>query len=200
MVSRILVNEVIYLTSVAGLGHALTRALSFQPETNIIATVRSTESLPALEALPIHQTSKIIPFLITFGAETEDLIQSAISSLRETHPWLTQIDTVIASAAISKSPGRVIETLSSDLREHLAVNAVAVAALFQATWPLLKLAPIPRFVVISSIGGSIKEVPQTSAFASVAYGMSKAALNYLIRKIGVENEDLAIMAIHPGSV
>jgi len=186
------------LTSAVGLGYALVASLVQQPRTNVIATVRSTESTAALDSLDVHESSNIVQVIVAFDSKTDATTLSAISSLPETYPWLIHIDTVIANASISTSPSRAIDTPASALRDHLAINAVAPAALFQATWPLLKLAPCPRFVVLSSMVGSIHDVPKTSAYASVAYGMSKAALNYWIRKIGAEHEDLAVMAIHPG--
>lgn len=48
---------------------------------------------------------------------------------------------------------------------------------------------------VASIGG-MGDVP----IEAVGYGMSKAALNYLIRKIHFENEELVAFVINPGWV
>lgn len=186
------------MTLAIGLGHALTKSLLLQPQTNVIATVRSVESGKILEKLAIHSTSKIVWICVEFDVETTASSLSAISELPKIYPWLSHIDTVVVNAGISDSPDKAIETPAAALYSHLAVNAVAPLALFQASWPLLKLAQCPRFVVLSSIVGSTQSVPETSAFGSLAYGVRKAALNYLVRKIGAENEGLAVMAIHPG--
>lgn len=71
------------------------------------------------------------------------------------------------------------------------VNAVGPLVLFQAFYALFKAAPgTPKFVVISTFVGSIA----TGAAAPLglsAYGPSKAAVNFITRKIHFENEHLS---------
>jgi norsolorinic acid ketoreductase len=123
-----------------------------------------------------------------------------LSALSTTTPKIAYIDVVIANAGISKCHESVVNTPATAVEEHMAVNALFPLILFQNTWPLLKVSSNPRFVLISSIVGSVQEVPNTSSFASVAYGMSKSAANYLLRKLGGENKALSVIAIHPGCV
>jgi NAD(P)-dependent dehydrogenase (short-subunit alcohol dehydrogenase family) len=63
--------------------------------------------------------------------------------------------------------------------------------LFQATYPLLKASTsTPKFIAISSVGGSI-EIGGAMTMKGIAYGASKAALNFVIRKLHHENDGLS---------
>ena len=85
----------------------------------------------------------------------------------------------------------------SDLIEHVDVNAAGVVRIFQATLPLLRKSSKPIFMVTSSIGGSISGMEHVP-FTLGAYGASKAAANYLTRRIHFENEEIIAFAVHPG--
>jgi NAD(P)-dependent dehydrogenase (short-subunit alcohol dehydrogenase family) len=71
------------------------------------------------------------------------------------------------------------------------VNVNGALVLFQATYPLLKASTsTPKFIGISSMGGSI-EIGSAMPLKGLAYGASKAALNYVIRKLHHENDGLS---------
>ncbi|TVY40494.1 Norsolorinic acid ketoreductase [Lachnellula occidentalis] len=185
-----------------GLGYAIAAALVQHPQHIVIGAVRSSEKCSILTSLPHHETSSIIPIVLPFGSEdilsSQKNFEEALNALRNSNPDIHHIDVVIANAGISNCHASVVDTPAAAVAEHISVNATFPLILFQTTWPSLKLSSNPRFVLISSIVGSVHEVPNTSAFASVAYGMSKAAANYLLRKLGAENTDLSVIAIHPG--
>ena len=68
------------------------------------------------------------------------------------------------------------------------MNVTGTIILFQAVYDLLKKSDSPRFVPISTRaacfdGGSIKHTS-----GGVAYGATKAALNWATRKIHFEND------------
>jgi NAD(P)-dependent dehydrogenase (short-subunit alcohol dehydrogenase family) len=73
----------------------------------------------------------------------------------------------------------------------MQVNVIGPLVLFQATYPLLTAStPTPKFTVISSRLGSIAlgtSIPGVFA----PYGVTKAALNYLTRKLHFENDGLS---------
>ena len=56
---------------------------------------------------------------------------------------------------------------------------------------LLKKSAAPRFITISTVVGCIGGIMVTLPVGSVAYGASKAALNWVTRKIHFENEWLS---------
>jgi len=65
--------------------------------------------------------------------------------------------------------------------------------------PLLKHAPKPVFVGITTGLASLGDMASLPV-QSTAYGMSKAALNYAVRKIHFENEWLVAFVLSPGWV
>ena len=71
------------------------------------------------------------------------------------------------------------------------INVVGTLILFQAAYPLLKTSTSsPKFIPMSSGGGSNTEGTPVPA-GLLAYGSSKAALNYLARKLHFEHEELS---------
>ena len=122
----------------------------------------------------------------------------AVEKLQNTH-GIKHIDVVIANAGISQYYGQVSETPLSEVREHFEVNTIGVLTLYQATLPLLLKSPDPIFVALSSgvsSIGTMEDIP----IPVTAYGMSKAALNYMVRKIHFDNEKLIAFVICPGWV
>jgi NAD(P)-dependent dehydrogenase (short-subunit alcohol dehydrogenase family) len=76
-------------------------------------------------------------------------------------------------------------TVSHDV--HLQVNTIGTLVLFKASFGLLKASTsTPKFVVISSQGGGI-EVGAAFPFETAPYGISKAAVNFLARKLHTEH-------------
>jgi NAD(P)-dependent dehydrogenase (short-subunit alcohol dehydrogenase family) len=70
------------------------------------------------------------------------------------------------------------------------VNVNGTLVLFQATYPLLKASTsTPKFIAVSSAAGCIT-IGSTMPMKAVAYGASKAALNYVVRKLQQENKEL----------
>ena len=89
-------------------------------------------------------------------------------------------------------------TRTADLAEHFDVNTTGVLRLFQAVLPLLEKSARPVFMTLSSIVGTIGGMEQVAAFPLTAYGTSKAALNFLTRRIHFEHENIIAFASHPG--
>ena len=81
--------------------------------------------------------------------------------------------------------------------DHVNVNAAGVVRLFQATLPLMQKSSKPIFMVNSSVAGTISGMEHVP-FTIGSYGASKAAVNYLTRRIHFENEDIIAFAVHPG--
>jgi NAD(P)-dependent dehydrogenase (short-subunit alcohol dehydrogenase family) len=94
------------------------------------------------------------------------------------------------ASAIAKDPATVLDIPLASMREHFEVNTLGPLVLFQATYPLLKVSTAsPKFVPVSSGAGSL-EFGSKLPMKQIAYGTSKAALNYLTRKLRMENDGL----------
>ncbi|OHE91572.1 short-chain dehydrogenase [Colletotrichum orchidophilum] len=177
-----------------GLGRGLAKALLQRPNTTVIAAMRSPDQASDLASLLTHSASRLITVTIDSRSPKDALV--AVEKLVRDH-GVESIDVVVANAGISKIPTAAAETPIEDVLDCFNVNAVAPLLLFQATWRLLRRSSAPKFVVISSIAGSLGEVPRYASPCS-AYGSSKAAVNFLVRRIGSENERLIALALHPG--
>jgi norsolorinic acid ketoreductase len=161
-------------------------------------------------SLPSHPSSSIVhvpapqePHLRDAqgdGAQASDTAK-ILAALTAGHPQIDHIDVVIANAGTTGSRQSILETSAENLLECLQVNALAPLKLLQTTWPLLKRAKTPKFVFIGSVAGSVAGVDETGGWSNAAYGVSKVAGNYLVRKAGKELEgQLAVCVIHPGWV
>ena len=151
-------------------------------------------TVTSFSSLPLGAGSKIIPVIINSTDDTS--AQSAIELLKSEH-GITKLDTVIANAGISNYYGTADITPIKEVREHFEVNVVGTILLFQATWPLLKLSSKPMFVALSTGAASIGDM-ETIPLPATAYGMSKTAVNYMVRKIHFENPELIAFPISPG--
>ena len=119
-------------------------------------------------------------------------------TLQSTH-GIDTLDVVIANAGIAEVYPRAADASMADVREHFEVNTLGPLALFQACLPLLEKSKNKqgKFVAVStsaaSIGGmELRPIPNS------VYGPSKAALNYLTRKMHFEHKDLIAFPIDPG--
>ncbi|TGO50031.1 hypothetical protein BOTNAR_0408g00070 [Botryotinia narcissicola] len=181
-----------------GLGRGLLEALVQRQNTTVIAGVRdlSSTSSKSLSDISTATGSRIIPLTTS---STDNLSPSqAVEALQKSHS-ITSIDVVIANAGISQYYGKVSETPLTEVREHFEVNTIGVLTLYQATLPLLLKSPAPVFVALSTAVASIgamEDIP----IPATAYGMSKVALNYMVRKIHLENEKLTAFVLTPGWV
>ena len=106
---------------------------------------------------------------------------------------------MIANSGIGKYFGQAGETPISEIRDHLDVNYIGTLVLFQATLPLLEASADPKFVLVSSFLGSLGDMEKYQ-LPVLSYGASKAAANYMIRKIHFEYPKLTIFSMSPGYV
>lgn len=179
----------------AGIGLELTKRFLSRNNTVVIAAVRN----------PNNATSTSALLKLSRGAESALLVikidsldnSSAASGIATISGQVDHIDLVIANAGVSTHYGPVSEMSLDEIPTHIAVNTVAPIALLQATKPLLQNARTPKFVVMSTALGSIAEVDRYPMRFG-AYGASKAAINYLMRKVHFEETWLTSMVICPG--
>lgn len=94
--------------------------------------------------------------------------------------------------------GNISSAPLEDFTEQWNVNVLGPVVLFRAAYHLLKKATNPQFFIISSAAGGMTNM--YGAMPNGAYGSSKAAINYLAKKISYEEEFLTSVAFHPGMV
>ncbi|KAH7208369.1 hypothetical protein BKA60DRAFT_611321 [Fusarium oxysporum] len=179
-----------------GIGRGLFETYIARPDHAVVAAVRdpTAESSKALLHVTKGTNSRCILVKIDSASETD--APDAMSTLKRDH-GITKLDLVIANAGISKYFGTAEVTPVKEMMDHFKINSVAPLLLFQATWPLLHAAKAPKFVTISSGAGSLGFMENLKV-ENTAYGSSKAALNFITRRIHFENPDLVAFSINPG--
>lgn len=167
-----------------------------QPYTTVIGTVRdvSSANVKGLNELPKGEYSRLI--VVPLSADSPVSATEAVSEIQTQHR-IEHIDIAIANAGICNHYGPVVEMVDSDVVSHFEVNTLGLLRLFRAVAPLLEKASTPKFAYISTLLASIHEIEQIPSLTA-AYGMSKAAGNYLMKKIDAENEYLIALPIDPG--
>ena len=151
----------------------------------------------SLSDLPVGSSSR----LITVKIDSADpaTASSAILELKEKHN-IAAIDVAIANAGISEDGYPIHSTPLSVLEKHMSVNAYGPIAFFQAAYPLLLASANPKFIGVSSMLASIGKIEDLAIYKESAYGMSKAVLNYLVRRVHAEIEGIVAVALDPGFV
>jgi norsolorinic acid ketoreductase len=179
-----------------GIGFALTASLLLRPSTTVIATVRSSAtSRTELGSLRAAANGRLIVATLSSTSDTD--ATTLVSNLSSQH-GVIHIDTVIANAGAGETFESSLSTPLSELRQSFEINTIGPIKLFQAAFPLLQRSTNPKFILISSSLGSIGAMEGN--IPSLAYGVSKAAANYFVRKVHFEHEEVTAVALHPGLV
>ncbi|KAL7935819.1 hypothetical protein V8C35DRAFT_333631 [Trichoderma chlorosporum] len=178
-----------------GIGLELTKKFLSRDNTVVIAAVRNPENTSSTKSLSelVHGIESSLR-IIKIDSLDNSSAASGIASISDS---IDHLDLVIANAGVLNQYGPVSEMSLDEIPAHVAVNTVAPIALLQAAKPLLQNASNPRFVVISSSVGSIAEI-ESYPVQMGAYGASKAAVNYLMRKVHFEETWLTSVVICPG--
>ncbi|PYI13053.1 putative short chain-type dehydrogenase [Aspergillus japonicus CBS 114.51] len=191
-----------------GIGQGLVaRYLRNDNNTVVIAACRdaSPERTEHLRALPRGPNCRLI--VLPLRLDQPDSLGHACRLLQRQHQ-IWRIDVVVANAGICDHYGPLAAMTDADLQAHLDVNTVGPLRLFRAMRPFL-LPPAtdrrplhhpPRFVYVSTELASLAGLEQHRASLTTAYGMSKAAGNYLVRRVHLEHEDLICFSVDPGLV
>jgi norsolorinic acid ketoreductase len=107
---------------------------------------------------------------------------------------------VIANAGMSQMFPRVEDAKTGDLLKHYHVNVISVVMLFRAVLPLLQRSRSTlKFAAMSSETGTVGDQERFD-IPNAVYGPTKAAVNWLLKKIHLENDTLIAFPAHPGSV
>ncbi|EIN06063.1 NAD(P)-binding protein [Punctularia strigosozonata HHB-11173 SS5] len=189
----------VYLISGAnrGIGLALVKALAMREGAIVFAGARNPEGATELRELAAAQAPGKV-HVVKLVSSDKPGNEAAIEEVKSK---AGRLDVVIANAGISQYYGRGVDAPPESFREHFEVNVVGTLVLFQASLELLKASTrAPKFVIISSGAGSITEGAQMS-LGMLPYGVSKAAENYLARKLHFEHEQdgLIVFPLNPGA-
>ncbi|KAH3685850.1 hypothetical protein WICPIJ_003176, partial [Wickerhamomyces pijperi] len=107
------------------------------------------------------------------------------------------LDVLILNAGIAKTFDPVAATARDMWLDHFVTNTVGPIMVFQQLQHLLERSSSPQVYFVSTMGGSIQShLP----FPSGAYGASKAALNFIARKLSEELPHIKVVSVHPGMV
>jgi norsolorinic acid ketoreductase len=180
-----------------GIGKGLLSAFISRPNTTVIAAVRDVPSATiSLSSVPLGSDSKLI--LIKIDSNVDSDPAATVSELATKYS-INKIDVLISNAGLLDIIAPVIDTPADQVRKHIETNTIGPLVLLQAFMPLLAASSSPKFLVISSTLGSVGEMGNLPV-PFFAYGVSKAAVNYFVRKVAFENPKLISMAFNPGWV
>lgn len=187
------------LTRGAGLGKGLVAAYLRQTDNVVIAAVRNPDDSNSqlLQQLPRAQSTILIVVKINSTSTTD--AEMAVERLRSEYN-ITSLDVVIANAGMAQTFPRVESAAAIDMLNHYQVNAIGVVILLQAVLPLLrKSRKVPKFIAMSSETGTVGN-QEKFEIPNAVYGPTKAALNWILKKVHMEHEDLIAFPAHPGLV
>ncbi|KAM7203450.1 hypothetical protein V8F20_004044 [Naviculisporaceae sp. PSN 640] len=198
----------VYLVTGAnrGIGAGIVTHLLTRPNTTVIATTRKLSSFSPANSLSEAQIapgSKVIPFLLDDAVP--EISSTTLAARLEGEHGITSLNVVIANAGSSSGFYDVLGTDIEGMRYDFEVNTLGPVRLFKAVWPLLNASGnqgvCKKFAVVSSALGSMAITAQEMA-PGVAYGMSKAAVNFFCVRVAGEfrGKGLLVAALHPGWV
>ncbi|KAF9474779.1 NAD(P)-binding protein [Pholiota conissans] len=188
----------IYLVAGAtrGIGLALVNEIaSRDPTAFVYAGGRNLAGSPQLEEFAAKYPGRVE--IVKYVAGDAEGNQKLAEQIKE--KW-GRVDTVIANAGVNNYNAKVHEFPTKNFTEHFEVNTLGPIILFQAFRSLLQASKSPRFIAISSSAGSLELLQHMTHFYAAGYSLSKAALNWVVRKIHYENEWLVTFPICPGPV
>ncbi|PNS18364.1 hypothetical protein CAC42_6181 [Sphaceloma murrayae] len=184
-----------------GIGKEFITQLLQRPDSTVIAALRTPSSAEPLESLPKAAGSKLLTVKIDSSSETD--AKEAIAQLQKDH-GITRLDVVIANAGITRDNTDAMSAIPSAFHDVMTTNVLGPLLLATATRDLLKQSSRPVFAVIGSVAGSIASQAQFVDFAftspMVPYGVSKAAVSYVVERMHLEEKWLLALNVHPGLV
>jgi len=188
-------DKTVYLISGAnrGIGLGLVTHLSKRADAVIYAGARDPPKATELQTLAKSAGNVHVIQLTSSNKEDN------AAAVKQIEQQSGHLDVVIANAGVGgdSAPAAVIDP--ANVLETVNINAIGPLVLFQQSFPLLKKSNKPKFVVVSTILGSIK-LQSEMKWPTTSYGSSKAAVNYIVGKIHHENDGLIAFPIHPGWV
>lgn len=149
-----------------------------RPNYIVIGSVRddTTPEVAELKKFQPAEGSKLL--LVHIESTSADDPKKAAEAVEAA--GIDHVDLIIANAGGARFPINPIETISNeDVVWAFQTNAAGPLVLFQAFRHLLQKSKAPRWASITSTGGSVGLVGPMKSYIVTAYGMAKAAQNWM---------------------
>ncbi|MEU9714008.1 SDR family oxidoreductase [Streptomyces sp. NPDC047976] len=175
-----------------GIGLETARQLAALGHTVLLCARRPEDAERAAAGLAPGVPGTLLPRRLDV---TEDGDVRALA--RDVEAQFGRLDVLVNNSAVNYDTSRRAVSVDLDEVEHtLRTNLFGPWRTAQAFLPLLRRSPHPRLVNVSSESGSLEAM----SGGTPAYGVSKAALNALTRKLAdeVRAEGILVNAVCPG--
>ncbi|WP_030264376.1 SDR family NAD(P)-dependent oxidoreductase [Streptomyces sp. NRRL B-24484] len=176
-----------------GIGHETARRLAELGHTVLLCARRAADAERAAAELAELPGAVLPRRLDITDADGVDALARSVEA------EFGRLDVLVNNAAINYDPAeRAVDVDLDEVRRTLETNLFGAWKMVQAFRPLLGRSARPRVVNVSSESGSLAEMTG----GEPAYGISKAALNALTRKLADElrAERILVNAVCPGWV
>jgi len=191
-------DKTVYLVSGSnrGIGLSIVKLALSRPDSIIFAGARDPQASKELTELAKQNPERFFP--VKLVSADRDSNEKAVSYIKEK---VGRLDVVIANAGIASITSFDDPKLLETSEEIIKVNTLGPLLLFQVTKDILLQSKSPKFTVITSGIGSI-EYGTTIPFEFAGYGASKAAVNWVTKKIHADyaSKGLVAVLLHPGLV
>jgi len=174
----------------------VTERLAARPDALIYAGARDPAKADKLQQLASkHPNVRVVKLAVDSDAD-----HTAAAALVQAEAG--RVDIVLANAGLSEADAYELTSKQTidKLRQHFEVNTVGPVRLFNAFFPLLTRSTNPKFIVVSSMVGSIASQVNFAGFRTANYGSSKAAINFITQRIHLEHPTITAFPLHPGWV
>lgn len=169
-----------------GIGEAIVRTLLADSSNRVVAVARSGDQLAQLE--------KEFSGRVTGVSGDVSERETSVRAVRTAVDNFGQLDAVVANAGMLHPVGNVGDLDVGEWRRLFDVNFFSVVHLVQAALPELRKSLAANFVAVllgASRAGYVTWGP---------YGLSKAALDHLMKTVAAEEPLVHSIAIAPGVV
>ncbi|KAG8732179.1 hypothetical protein FRC11_000235 [Ceratobasidium sp. 423] len=179
-----------------GLGLEFVRQLLQKPENRVIATYRDASKLGELNKLSSEWLNVGRLESVQLDMNDDESCKAAVNTVQSR---TASIDVLIINAGINNHIHSLLEQSIDDFAKTFSNNVLGPLRITQHFAPLLNTSRLSKLVFITSVQGSLSRGKNS---ITPSYGMSKAALNMMGRKLAHELEpsNVAVVLVHPGWV
>ncbi|KAE9388011.1 NAD(P)-binding protein [Gymnopus androsaceus JB14] len=169
-----------------GIGFAvMEKLLATNPSVFVYAGARDPAKALALQQMALKYPGKIE--IVKYIAGDIDGNKDIAKVIQEKHG---RVDVVLGAAGCGSYLGPAADTPPEVVRTHFETNAIGNLVLFQAMLSLLKASKNPKFIPLSSIGGSL----------TFTISLPLEVTAYAMRGFTFENEWIVCFPLSPGAV